>query len=59
LARLIDGRAIAKAVLDDVRALVKASAAEYGRAPRLGVVLVGNRPDSAKCVPLLFCNRDA
>jgi len=48
LASLIDGRAIARAVLDDVKALVKDSAAEYGRAPRLGVILVGDRLDSAK-----------
>lgn len=48
LASLIDGRAIARAVLDDVKVLVRKSAAEYGRAPRLGVILVGDRPDSAK-----------
>ncbi|CAH0477155.1 unnamed protein product [Peronospora belbahrii] len=46
-ARVIDGKAISKALRatlkDDVAALI----AKYGRAPALGLIMVGNRKDSA------------
>ena len=48
--QLINGNNIAKTVKRLVKAEVTEGALKYGRSPCLGVVLVGNRPDSARCV---------
>jgi methylenetetrahydrofolate dehydrogenase (NADP+)/methenyltetrahydrofolate cyclohydrolase len=45
-ARLIDGKAIAQLVRDEVKAGVAAFVAQHGRAPGLDVVLVGEDPAS-------------
>jgi len=45
-ARNIDGKAIAAAVREEVRVRAEAHAAQYGRAPGLEVVLVGDDPAS-------------
>jgi methylenetetrahydrofolate dehydrogenase (NADP+)/methenyltetrahydrofolate cyclohydrolase len=46
-ARIIDGKAIAQKVRDEVKAEVARFAAEHGRSPGLDVVLVGDDPASA------------
>src|SRR5207244_2752552 len=45
-ARLLDGGAIAKAIRAELPERVRAFAATTGRAPGLGVVLIGNDPAS-------------
>ena len=45
MARILDGRAAAAAVKDDLRARVKALA-EHGVVPGLGTILVGDDPGS-------------
>ena len=45
-AEIIDGKAIAQAVRDEVRDKVTAMRAKTGKAPGLAVVLVGERKDS-------------
>ncbi len=45
-ARIIDGRAISKEVLDEVRKEAAGFAAEHGRPPGLAVVLIGDDPAS-------------
>ncbi len=47
MAQIIDGKAIAQKVRDEVKAGVAAFRAEHGRAPGLHVVLVGDDPASA------------
>lgn len=47
MAQIIDGKAVAQKVRDEVRAGVEAFRAEHGRAPGLSVVLVGDDPASA------------
>jgi methylenetetrahydrofolate dehydrogenase (NADP+)/methenyltetrahydrofolate cyclohydrolase len=47
MAQIIDGKAVAQKVRDEVKAGVAAFAAEHGRAPGLHVVLVGDDPASA------------
>ena len=49
-ARIIDGRAVAQAVREEVREKTAAWIAQGHRAPRLAVVLVGNHPASASYV---------
>jgi methylenetetrahydrofolate dehydrogenase (NADP+)/methenyltetrahydrofolate cyclohydrolase len=46
-ARIIDGKAIAQKVRDEVKAEVARFAAQHGRSPGLDVVLVGDDPASA------------
>jgi methylenetetrahydrofolate dehydrogenase (NADP+)/methenyltetrahydrofolate cyclohydrolase len=46
-ARILDGKAVAQRVRDEVRASVARFAAEHGRPPGLDVVLVGDDPASA------------
>ncbi len=46
-ARIIDGRAIAQALKDEVRAAVEVLLARGGRRPGLAVVMVGDNPASA------------
>ncbi|RMX63310.1 hypothetical protein DD238_006594 [Peronospora effusa] len=46
-ARVIDGKAISKALRDALKGDVAALTAKYGRAPALGLIMVGNRKDSA------------
>jgi len=46
--RLIDGKACAASLRAEVAASVASAVVQHGRAPRLGVVLVGDRPDSAR-----------
>lgn len=45
-ARLIDGKALAKSIRNDIRAQVEARTAAGKRAPGLAVILVGNDPAS-------------
>jgi methylenetetrahydrofolate dehydrogenase (NADP+) / methenyltetrahydrofolate cyclohydrolase len=45
-AQLIDGKAIAAAIRGEIKAEVEAMQANYGRAPGLATVLVGERKDS-------------
>jgi methylenetetrahydrofolate dehydrogenase (NADP+) / methenyltetrahydrofolate cyclohydrolase len=45
-ARLLDGNAIASAIRDEVRPRIAAFTARAGRAPGLGIVLVGDDPAS-------------
>ncbi len=47
MAQIIDGKAVAQKVRDEVRQGVRAFRAEHGRAPGLHVVLVGEDPASA------------
>ncbi|MDF3071545.1 MAG: Methylenetetrahydrofolate dehydrogenase [Polyangiaceae bacterium] len=47
MAQIIDGKAVAQKVRDEVRAGVEAFRAAHGRAPGLHVVLVGDDPASA------------
>jgi methylenetetrahydrofolate dehydrogenase (NADP+)/methenyltetrahydrofolate cyclohydrolase len=47
MAQIIDGKAVAQKVRDEVRHGVQAFRAQYGRAPGLHVVLVGDDPASA------------
>src|SRR5262245_65413600 len=47
MAQIIDGKAVAQKVRDEVRAGVDAFRAAHGRAPGLHVVLVGDDPASA------------
>ncbi len=47
MARLIDGKAVAKAVRDEVARGVEAFRSQYGRAPGLSVVLAGDDQASA------------
>ena len=49
-ARLIDGKAVADAIREELRLRVAALAAAAGRAPGLAVLLVGARADSATYV---------
>ena len=46
VARIIDGKAIAMNLLDEVRVRVEARLAYSGRAPGLAVIMVGNHPAS-------------
>ena len=46
MAQIIDGKAIAQKVRDEVRQGVEAFRAQHGRAPGLQVVLVGDDPAS-------------
>src|SRR3954465_13309443 len=48
-ARILDGKAAAAAVKDDLRARVKALG-ERGVVPGLGTILVGDEPGSGACV---------
>jgi 5,10-methylene-tetrahydrofolate dehydrogenase/methenyl tetrahydrofolate cyclohydrolase len=45
-AQLIDGKAIAATIRNEIKAEVEAMQAKYGRAPGLATVLVGERKDS-------------
>src|SRR6188768_1349543 len=47
MAQIIDGKAVAQKVRDEVKAGVEAFRAAHGRAPGLHVVLVGDDPASA------------
>lgn len=49
-AKLIDGKAIAAQIREEVRVAVEEMKADHGVTPGLGVVLVGGRPDSASYV---------
>jgi methylenetetrahydrofolate dehydrogenase (NADP+)/methenyltetrahydrofolate cyclohydrolase len=50
MAQIIDGKAVAAAVRDEVRAEAAEFRARHGRAPGLAVVLVGEDPASATYV---------
>ena len=50
MAQIIDGKAVAAAVRDEVRAEAAEFRARFGRAPGLAVVLVGDDPASATYV---------
>lgn len=50
MAQIIDGKAVAAAVREEVRAEVTAFRARFGRAPGLATVLVGDDPASATYV---------
>jgi methylenetetrahydrofolate dehydrogenase (NADP+)/methenyltetrahydrofolate cyclohydrolase len=45
-ARLLDGQALARTMQEEIRPEVAAFAAQHGRPPGLGIVLVGNDPAS-------------
>ena len=45
-ARLLDGQALARAMQEEIRPEVAAFAAQHGRPPGLGIVLVGDNPGS-------------
>jgi methylenetetrahydrofolate dehydrogenase (NADP+)/methenyltetrahydrofolate cyclohydrolase len=45
-ARVLDGQALAARMQEEIKPQVNAFAAEYGRPPGLGIVLVGNNPAS-------------
>jgi methylenetetrahydrofolate dehydrogenase (NADP+)/methenyltetrahydrofolate cyclohydrolase len=45
-ARVLDGQALARAMQEEIRPQVAAFAAEHGRPPGLGIVLVGDNPAS-------------
>ncbi|KAL4169634.1 hypothetical protein KRP22_010552 [Phytophthora ramorum] len=47
MARVIDGKAIAKALRAALKGDVTALTAKHGRAPALGLIMVGDRKDSA------------
>ena len=51
-AALIDGTLFAAAVRKEISSSVAKASSQYGRPPRLAVVLVGDRPDSARYVQL-------
>ena len=51
-AALIDGTFFAAAVRKEISSSVAKVSSQYGRPPRLAVVLVGDRPDSARYVQL-------
>ncbi len=50
MARVLDGKGLADVIRGELKERVVASLAQGKRAPCLGVVLVGNRPDSATYV---------
>jgi len=52
MAELMDGKAVARRVEAQITVAILESRALIGRSPTLGVVLVGDRPDSTKYVEL-------
>lgn len=46
LGKIIDGKAMAQDVRNEVKETAKALAEQYGKPPGLAVVIVGNRTDS-------------
>ena len=44
--KIIDGKAIAATIREEIKVEVAELKAKYGKAPGLAVVIVGNRPDS-------------
>src|SRR5260370_37659801 len=45
-ARVLDGQALARAMQEEIRPEVAAFAAQHGRPPGIGIVLVGDNPAS-------------
>ena len=52
LATVIDGKAISNEILSEISGKTAELTTRYGKKPGLAVVLVGNRPDSARYVSM-------